>query len=115
MKIKVIIHEAEEGGYWAEVPAISGCATQGETFDELLANLDEAVEGCLAVDIEAVDLALDSRGTGIAVWNPSAARGSVRCWDPGGGCWNGGMVVIIFSPNRVTWHVSRYPFMAIRP
>jgi predicted RNase H-like HicB family nuclease len=39
MKLKVIIHEAEDGGYWAEVPAIPGCATQGETFDELLTNL----------------------------------------------------------------------------
>ena len=45
MKIKVIVHEAEEGGYWAEVPAIPGCATQGETFEELLKNLYEAVEG----------------------------------------------------------------------
>lgn len=45
MKIKVVIHEAEEGGYWAEVPAIPGCATQGETFEELLQNLYEAVEG----------------------------------------------------------------------
>ena len=36
MKLKVIVHEAEEGGYWAEVPSIPGCATQGETFDELL-------------------------------------------------------------------------------
>jgi len=52
MKIKVVVHEAEEGGYWAEVPAIAGCATQGETFEELLQNLYEAVEGCLAVDIE---------------------------------------------------------------
>lgn len=52
MKIKVIVHEAEEGGYWAEVPAIAGCATQGETFEELISNLYEAVEGCLAVDIE---------------------------------------------------------------
>lgn len=52
MKIKVIIHEAEEGGYWAEVPAIPGCATQGETFEELLKNIYEAVEGCLSVDIE---------------------------------------------------------------
>ncbi len=52
MKINVIIHEAEEGGYWAEVPAIPGCATQGETFEELLQNLYEAVEGCLSVDIE---------------------------------------------------------------
>jgi predicted RNase H-like HicB family nuclease len=56
MKLKVIIHEAEEGGYWAEVPAIPGCATQGETFDELLSNIYEAVEGCLSVDIDEVDL-----------------------------------------------------------
>jgi len=48
----VIVHEEEEGGYWAEVPAIPGCATQGETFEELLSNLYEAVEGCLSVDIE---------------------------------------------------------------
>lgn len=52
MKLKVIVHEAEEGGYWAEVPAIPGCMTQGETFDELLQNIYEAVEGCLSVDIE---------------------------------------------------------------
>jgi predicted RNase H-like HicB family nuclease len=52
MKLKVIIHEAEEGGYWAEVPSIPGCATQGDTFEELLRNLYEAVEGCLSVDIE---------------------------------------------------------------
>jgi predicted RNase H-like HicB family nuclease len=52
MKVKVVIHEAEEGGYWAEVPAIPGCATQGETFEELLRNLYEAVEGCLSVDVD---------------------------------------------------------------
>lgn len=52
MKIKVVVHEAEEGGYWAEVPAIPGCATQGETFEELLENLYEAIEGCLSVDVE---------------------------------------------------------------
>ncbi|WP_449417187.1 type II toxin-antitoxin system HicB family antitoxin [Phormidium nigroviride] len=55
MKIKIIIHEAEEGGYWAEVPAIPGCATQGETFEELLKNLYEAIEGCLSVDIESIE------------------------------------------------------------
>lgn len=48
MKLKVIVHEAEEGGYWAEVPAIPGCATQGETFEELFQNIYEAVEGCLS-------------------------------------------------------------------
>jgi predicted RNase H-like HicB family nuclease len=51
MKIKVVVHDAEEGGFWAEVPAIPGCASQGETMDELLANIHEAIEGCLSVDI----------------------------------------------------------------
>src|SRR5207249_9996395 len=51
MKIKVVVHEAEEGGFWAEVPAIPGCATQGETMDELLRNLRAAIEGCAAVEV----------------------------------------------------------------
>ena len=55
MKIKVVVHEAEEGGYWAEVPAIQGCATQGETREELLANLREAVEGCLVAVLGGFD------------------------------------------------------------
>jgi predicted RNase H-like HicB family nuclease len=54
MKLKVVIHEAEEGGYWAEAPAIPGCVTQGESFEELLGNLYEAVEGCLSVDIRDI-------------------------------------------------------------
>jgi len=55
LKIKIIIHEAEEGGFWAEVPAIPGCATEGETFEELLQNLYEAIEGCLSLDIESFE------------------------------------------------------------
>jgi predicted RNase H-like HicB family nuclease len=51
MKIKAIVHDAEEGGFWAEVPAIPGCSTQGDTMDELMLNLHEAIEGCLSVDI----------------------------------------------------------------
>lgn len=47
MNIKAVVHEAEEGGYWAEVPAIPGCSTQGDTLEELIANLHEAIEGCL--------------------------------------------------------------------
>jgi predicted RNase H-like HicB family nuclease len=50
MKLKVIIHTATEGGFWAEVPSIPGCATQGDTFEELLQNIYEAVKGCLSVD-----------------------------------------------------------------
>jgi predicted RNase H-like HicB family nuclease len=52
MKLKVVVHEAEEGGYWAEVPAIPGCATQGDTFEELLQNIYEAVEACLSVELQ---------------------------------------------------------------
>jgi predicted RNase H-like HicB family nuclease len=51
MKIKIVVHEAEEGGFWAEVPGIPDCASQGETFEELLQNLYEAVEGCLSVNV----------------------------------------------------------------
>ena len=67
MKLKVVVHEAEEGGYWAEVPAIPGCATQGDSFEELLRNLYEAVEGCLAVDLETVEPAEGQRIIEIAV------------------------------------------------
>lgn len=67
MKIKVIIHEAEEGGYWAEVPSIPGCATQGDTFEELLQNLYEAIEGCLSVDLSPAQLAANDRILEIAV------------------------------------------------
>lgn len=49
MKLKVIVHEAEEGGYWAEVPALPGCVSQGETFDEVISNVREAAEGWLEV------------------------------------------------------------------
>lgn len=67
MKLKVVIHEAEEGGYWAEVPSIPGCATQGESFEELLSNLYEAVEGCLAVDVGDIAVSENVRVLEIAV------------------------------------------------
>ena len=47
MNIKVVVHEADEGGFWAEVPVLPGCASQGETLEELLDNLREAVGGWL--------------------------------------------------------------------
>lgn len=67
MKIKVIVHEAEEGGYWAEVPAIYGCATEGDTFDELLKNIHEAVEGCLSIDVQDIEVSTGDKVLEIAV------------------------------------------------
>ena len=44
MEYTVIIHSAEEGGYWVDVPALSGCYSQGETIEEALSNVKEAIE-----------------------------------------------------------------------
>jgi predicted RNase H-like HicB family nuclease len=49
MKFQVVVHKELAGGYWAEVPALPGCVSQGETLAELKANIHEAIEGCLEV------------------------------------------------------------------
>ena len=49
MELEVKIHKAEDGGYWAEVPSIPGCMTQGDSIEELFENIRDAVEGCLSV------------------------------------------------------------------
>lgn len=67
MKLKVIVHEADEGGFRAEVPSIPGCATEGDTFAELLSNLYEAVEACLSVDCDEAAVSGDGRIMEIAV------------------------------------------------
>jgi predicted RNase H-like HicB family nuclease len=54
MKLKVLIHPAEEGGFWAEVPALPGCVSEGDTLEETLANIREAAEGWLEVAEERV-------------------------------------------------------------
>ena len=51
MNIKVRVHEAEEGGFWAEVPALPGCVSQGETLEETIANIREAIAGWLDADV----------------------------------------------------------------
>ena len=61
MKLKTIIHKAQEGGYWAEIPAIPGCVTQGDSFEELLKNIYEAVEACLSVDVKDYKIQKDDQ------------------------------------------------------
>ena len=67
MKIKIIVHKAEEGGYWAEVPAIPGCLTEGDTWEELLQNVYEAIDACLSVEIEDIKLRPEDKVLEIAV------------------------------------------------
>jgi predicted RNase H-like HicB family nuclease len=52
MKLKVVVHPAEEGGFWAEAPALPGCVTQGESLEEVKDNMREAIEGWLAARSE---------------------------------------------------------------
>lgn len=54
MTITVLVHESEEdeSGFWAEVPELPGCVSQGQTLDELEANILEAIEAYIAVQIE---------------------------------------------------------------
>jgi predicted RNase H-like HicB family nuclease len=49
VKFRVVVHPAEEGGFWAEIPALAGCVSEGETLEETLANIREAAEAWLEV------------------------------------------------------------------
>ncbi len=67
MNLKVVVHQAEEGGYWAEVPAIPGCVSQGDTMADLRTNILEAIEGCLSVEIGDTAISSDDRVIEVAV------------------------------------------------
>ena len=62
MKLPVVVHPAEEGGFWAEIPALPGCVSEGETFSEMLANIREAAEGWLQSRPEAGDAPTTDEG-----------------------------------------------------
>jgi predicted RNase H-like HicB family nuclease len=67
MKLKVLVHSAEEGGFWGEVPALPGCVSQGETIEELRVNIREAIEGWLMVEDDAAPIAAEDQVIEIAV------------------------------------------------
>jgi predicted RNase H-like HicB family nuclease len=48
-KYAVVVHQEPAGGFWGEVPALPGCYSQGETVDELVENIREAISGVLDV------------------------------------------------------------------
>ena len=50
MNVKIVVHDAEEGGFWAEVPALPGCVSQGDGLELLLVNIREAIAGWLDAD-----------------------------------------------------------------
>ena len=67
MKLRVILEPSEEGGYTAIVPSLPGCISEGETREDALANIQEAIqlylepvddEAALSPDAEVVEIAL---------------------------------------------------------
>ena len=66
--IEVVYDDSGESpGWFARVIELSGCLTQGETFEELLENIYEAVEACLSVDLEEINLEASDKVLEIAV------------------------------------------------
>ena len=55
---KAVVHSAEEGGYWAEVPDLPGCLTQGDTLDEVYHNLSEAIACHLDINPDHIRVGL---------------------------------------------------------
>ncbi|MGB8169814.1 MAG: type II toxin-antitoxin system HicB family antitoxin [Chthoniobacteraceae bacterium] len=102
MTIKAVVHREEDGGYWAEVPALPGCLTQGDTLDELTANLREAIEGWLLVDKAETEPDAEAMILEVAVLRRSAARISPASSSAKAGIWRAFTEVITFSPRRVT-------------
>lgn len=55
MRVKVVVHQKDDGTFWAEIPAIPGCAAEGRTFDELLTTLPEVINAKLNADLDDID------------------------------------------------------------
>ncbi len=71
----VLVHDGEEGGYWAEVPELPGCITQGETLEEVEANIKEAIVLVLeAIVNDGEQLPPEARRWEVTVPLPKAAR-----------------------------------------
>ena len=52
MVIRVLVHVAEEGGFWADVPSLPGCFTQADSLSELKKRAKEAIEAYLGIGEE---------------------------------------------------------------
>lgn len=67
MNVRVIVHQEEDGGYWAEVPSLPGCYTQGDTMEELRENLRDVIQLFLSLDAESADADPNAQVLEIAV------------------------------------------------
>lgn len=51
MDCKIVMHNAEEGGYWAEIPALPSCVSEGDTLEEVRRNIVDAAIGCIEASL----------------------------------------------------------------
>ncbi len=61
MRFKVVLEEAEEGGYVVYVPSLPGCVSQGETKEEALENIREAIEVYLDIDDAEIEAEIEGK------------------------------------------------------
>jgi predicted RNase H-like HicB family nuclease/virulence-associated protein VagC len=89
MNLKILMHEADEGGYWAEAPVLPGCVSQGETMDELLANMREAVTAWLEAEMPVPEPESAGRAVQLGVLQVEIVKvGSSRLISPAGHSWD---------------------------
>ena len=65
MELKIVLEKQEEGGYTVYVPALPGCTSQGETEEEAIENIKEAIE--LYLESDAEEVPRSAKVIGIAV------------------------------------------------
>ena len=114
MKIKAIIHPAEEGGYWAEVPALPNCITEGDSMDEVINNIQDAIQGWLEVINESQKLDCLSKVIEIAVWNQSQGKNYVRLLRKKAGFSKKLQAVTIFMKNLMKVKLSLFLYIEIK-
>ena len=68
LRIQVVILKEKTGVWWAEVPSVPGCASQGDTIAALVASIREAIHGCLVVDREEAEYARPPRPAAFLLW-----------------------------------------------
>jgi len=75
MRYKVIVHEAEEGGYWAQAPSLPGCVSQGETLEEVKDNIKERLLR-VTWKVRRKTLAAQIRRIGLFLWKCKIVKAS---------------------------------------
>ena len=61
MRLKIIVHETETSGLWAEVPSLPGCISRGKNYQELITNLYSAVDRTLSIEKDSLKLSNNSK------------------------------------------------------